>query len=37
VPAAAARLLGWARQHGLAGGQWLGYQRDDPEIVALEL
>lgn len=35
VPAAAARLVAWARDRGLAGGQWLGYQWDDPEIVAL--
>src|SRR5215471_13481386 len=32
VPAAAARLVAWAKQRGLAGGQWLGYQWDDPEI-----
>lgn len=37
VPEAAARLLAWARQRGLAGGQWLGYQWEDPEIVPLEL
>ncbi|HZJ65209.1 MAG TPA: AraC family transcriptional regulator [Kofleriaceae bacterium] len=37
VPEAAARMLAWAKQRGLAGGQWLGYQWDDPEIVALEL
>ena len=37
VPAAAAHMLAWARQRGLAGGQWLGYQWDDPEIVALDL
>lgn len=36
VPAAAARLVAWARERGLAGGQWLGYQWDDPEIVPLE-
>ena len=36
APAAAARLVAWARQRGLAGGQWLGYQWDDPEIVALD-
>lgn len=36
VPAAAARMVAWAKQRGLAGGQWLGYQWDDPEIVALE-
>jgi len=33
---AAQRLLAWARPRGLGGGQWLGYQWDDPEIVALE-
>ena len=37
VPQAAARLLAWAREHDLAGGQWLGYQWEDPEIVALDL
>jgi AraC family transcriptional regulator len=36
VPAAAARLLAWAEVRGLADGQWLGYQWDDPEIVPLE-
>lgn len=36
VPAAAARLAAWATQRGLAGGQWLGYQWDDPEIVPLD-
>lgn len=36
VMAAAARLVAWARPRGLAGGQWLGYQWDDPEIVALD-
>ena len=36
VPQAVARLLRWADARGLAGGQWLGYQWDDPEIVALE-
>jgi AraC family transcriptional regulator len=30
------RLLAWADGRGLAGGQWLGYQWDDPEIVALD-
>jgi len=33
---AAARLTAWAEERGLAEGQWLGYQWDDPEIVALE-
>ena len=37
VARAAARLVAWARARGLAGGQWLGYQWDDPEIVPLEL
>jgi len=35
VPRAAARLVGWARERGLAGGQWLGYQWEEPEIVPL--
>lgn len=34
---AAARLLAWAKERGLEGGQWLGYQWEDPEIVPLEL
>ncbi|HEY8206087.1 MAG TPA: AraC family transcriptional regulator [Myxococcaceae bacterium] len=33
---ATTRLLEWARARGLEGGQWLGYQWDDPEIVPLE-
>jgi AraC family transcriptional regulator len=33
--AACERLLAWALQRGLAGGQWLGYMWDEPEIVAL--
>lgn len=37
VTGAATRLVAWARQHGLAGGQWLGYQWEDPELVALDL
>ena len=36
VAQAVARLLAWADARGLADGQWLGYQWDDPEIVALE-
>jgi AraC family transcriptional regulator len=36
VHQAAERLLTWAGARGLADGQWLGYQWDDPEIVALE-
>jgi AraC family transcriptional regulator len=30
------RMVEWATARGLAGGQWLGYQWEDPEIVALE-
>jgi AraC family transcriptional regulator len=30
------RLLAWARERGLEGGQWLGYQWDDPELVPLD-
>ena len=33
---AAKHLEAWAEARGLADGQWLGYQWDDPEIVALE-
>ncbi|MEZ4451419.1 MAG: AraC family transcriptional regulator [Nannocystaceae bacterium] len=33
---AAARLIAWARARGLAGGQWLGYQWEEPELVPLE-
>ena len=29
-------MLAWARPRGLAGGQWLGYQWEDPEIVPME-
>jgi AraC family transcriptional regulator len=36
VAQAASRLLAWAEPRGLADGQWLGYQWDDPEIVALD-
>lgn len=36
VPQAAARLVAWAEARGVADGQWLGYQWDDPEIVALD-
>ena len=32
---AAERLVAWAEARGMANGQWLGYQWDDPEIVAL--
>jgi AraC family transcriptional regulator len=34
---AAEQLIGWAEARGLADGQWLGYQWDDPEIVALQM
>lgn len=37
VAEAARRLVQWAAARGLAGGQWLGYQWDDPEIVPLDL
>jgi AraC family transcriptional regulator len=30
------RLVAWAERNSLAGGQWLGYQWDNPEITALE-
>lgn len=36
VTEAVARLVAWARARGLERGQWLGYQWDDPEIVALD-
>jgi AraC family transcriptional regulator len=36
VPNAAARLLRWAERHGCADGQWLGYQWENPELVALD-
>jgi len=36
VQQAITRLLAWAEARGLADGQWLGYQWDDPEIVALD-
>lgn len=35
VQAACERLVDWARRHGAAGGQWLGYMWDDPELVAM--
>lgn len=37
VRQAIARLMAWAQERGLAGGQWLGYQWEDPSIVPLEL
>jgi AraC family transcriptional regulator len=36
VARAARRLVAWAEQHHLADGRWLGYQWEDPEIVALK-
>lgn len=36
VSEAAQRLIDWANANGCADGQWLGYQWEDPEIVALE-
>lgn len=36
VVQAVQRLLAWAEARGLADGQWLGYQWEDPEIVPLE-
>jgi AraC family transcriptional regulator len=33
---AAQRLVAWAERQGLANGQWLGYQWDNPEITSLE-
>lgn len=33
VANAAAKLVAWAEERGLADGQWLGYMWDDPEIV----
>jgi AraC family transcriptional regulator len=36
VMKAVGRLLAWAERNGLADGQWLGYQWDNPEITSLE-
>ncbi|MFO0973265.1 MAG: helix-turn-helix domain-containing protein [Phycisphaerae bacterium] len=36
VTRAAAHLVAWAERRGLASGQWLGYQWENPEIVPLE-
>jgi AraC family transcriptional regulator len=30
------RMVEWATARGLEGGQWLGYQWEDPEVTALE-
>lgn len=35
VKAACARLVTWAQARGVAGGQWLGYMWEEPEVVAL--
>jgi AraC family transcriptional regulator len=35
VLGAYARLAEWAEARGLADRQWLGYQREDPDVVAL--
>ena len=34
VERAIERMVAWAEQRGLAGGQWLGWMWDDPEITA---
>lgn len=36
VTGAAGRLVAWAQARGLAGGQWLGFQWDNPELTPLE-
>jgi len=36
VVRAAQRLMAWADRNGLADGQWLGYQWENPEITALK-
>lgn len=36
VVRAVERLMAWAEARGLADGQWLGYQWEDPEIVPLD-
>ncbi|MBL8325123.1 MAG: AraC family transcriptional regulator [Rubrivivax sp.] len=36
VAEAALRLVRWARARGLEGGQWLGYQWENPDVVELE-
>jgi AraC family transcriptional regulator len=36
VVKAVGRLVAWAERHGLADGQWLGYQWDNPEIASLK-
>ena len=36
VTGAAAALVAWAEERGLAGGSWYGYIWDDPDVVALK-
>lgn len=36
VAKAVGRLVDWAERHSLADGQWLGYQWENPEMVALK-
>ena len=36
VSEAAARLVAWAKPRGHAGGRWLGFSWDDPEVVPLQ-
>jgi AraC family transcriptional regulator len=36
VMKAVRKLVTWAERNGLADGQWLGYQWDNPEITSLE-
>ena len=36
VVQAVERLMAWADKHGLGNGQWLGYQWENPELVAME-
>jgi AraC family transcriptional regulator len=36
VPRAAAKLVAWAKERGLEGGQWLGYMWEEPELVPLD-
>lgn len=37
VARAAERLVKWAQRNGQAGGQWLGYQWESPEITSLDV
>jgi AraC family transcriptional regulator len=36
VPRAVAKLVAWAKERNLEGGQWLGYMWEEPELVPLE-